>query len=149
MVKKETLTRAQLIDKLEDIDNHVNAEQTGTMKIGSRIVRYLSEGIYSTPAGSIKEIINNAFDADATKVEITTTDENITILDNGHGMDCEDFDAYFAFIGASNKRKGIHFSKLFNRPIIGFLGIGWKWNMGLKIVGNSKYNSMMLKKYGL
>ena len=125
VVKEETLTRAQVIDELIEEDRHVNIEQTGTMKIGSRIIRYLSEGIYSTPAGSIKEIINNAFDADATKVEIITTDENIIMLDDGHGMDSKDFDEYFMFIGASIKRKGVRFTKKFNRPTIGFLGIGF------------------------
>lgn len=126
MEKLSARARAkQLVDKLHENDLLNNIEQKGIMRISSKIIRYLSEGIYSTPSGSIKEIIINAFDADATKVLIKTTDNSITILDNGYGMDWKEFDEYLAYIGASIKRKDAHYTDKYNRPTIGFLGIGF------------------------
>ena len=47
------------------IDDSLNVSQKGTMKVGSQILKYMSEGIYSSPAGSLKELISNSFDSDS------------------------------------------------------------------------------------
>ena len=44
--------------------------QEGIMKVGSQVLELLSKGIYSAPENSLKEVISNSFDADATKVII-------------------------------------------------------------------------------
>jgi hypothetical protein len=111
--------------RLREIDSRVGIEQIGYMKVGSKIVRYLSEGIYNSPAGTLKELISNSFDADAEKVEITTTNDSLVVYDNGEGMDWETFDEDFTFIAVSIKRRQERISKIYKRPIIGFLGIGF------------------------
>jgi hypothetical protein len=107
------------------IDSTLNIPQKGTMKVGSKILQLLSEGIYTSPANSIKELISNAFDADATTVNISFNDEELVVFDNGKGMDYKDFDEEFVYISRSRKRDKGGYTKKFNRPIIGFIGIGF------------------------
>ena len=107
------------------VDGRLNATQKGTMKVGSRILKYLSEGIYSSPAGSLKELISNSYDNDATEVKIRIDENEVSIWDNGYGMDWADFDRDFTYITYSIKRLEGEKTQLYNRPIIGFLGIGF------------------------
>jgi len=107
------------------IDSSINVPQRGTMKVGSQIIKLLSEGIYSSPANSIKELVSNAFDADATTVEMSFDDEEFVVRDNGQGMDWADFDKDFAYISRSRKRDKGNYTRIFERPIIGFIGIGF------------------------
>jgi len=101
--------------------------QKGRMKVGSQILRHLSKGIYSSPEMAIKELISNAFDADATEVEIDTKSSpgNIAIRDNGIGMDYVDFDQKFTYISKSIKKGEDEKTEILHRPMIGRLGIGF------------------------
>ena len=49
----------------------------------------IGERLYSESIELIRELVNNAYDADAAEVEIRITDEMIEIKDNGIGMDRE------------------------------------------------------------
>ena len=111
--------------RLRVIDDRLNVTQEGTMKVGSQILKYLSEGIYSSPAGSLKELISNAFDADSPFVEISINPNEVIIKDHGQGMNYKDFDEDFTFISRSIKRNEGLKTKKYNRPIVGFLGIGF------------------------
>ena len=102
------------------------------IKVSSKILGHISAGIYRSPAGAIKELISNAFDADATRVAITTnwpSFDIITCRDNGCGMTQKDFKKIMTGgIGDSTKRVATNgdVNDLTNlqRPIIGWLGIG-------------------------
>ena len=109
------------------IEEKIGVEQKGTIKVGSQILNQLSMGVYSTPAMALKELISNAYDADATKVTIDSKEfGNVLIIrDNGHGMSHEDFDQKFAYISKSPKVNEPDTSKKYHRPIIGRLGIGF------------------------
>jgi hypothetical protein len=107
------------------IDETVGVPQRGTMKVGSQILKQLSEGIYTSPAGSLKELISNSYDSDAEEVTINITEDELTVRDNGSGMDWQDFDREFTFISYSAKRLESDRSKIYGRPIIGFIGIGF------------------------
>ncbi len=116
--------------KYEPITNKVGETQKGQIKVHSRIIKDLSSGIYSSPASCIKELINNSYDADASKVvvRVKPLDETITILDDGIGMNAVEFNNRFAWISKSSKRgdKGeIELSTIFKRPLIGKIGIGF------------------------
>jgi len=66
--------------------------------------------------------VNNAYDADATLVKVTVTDESITVEDNGTGMDRDGLRQYFT-IGSQEKL--LHpKSPVFHRDRIGQFGIG-------------------------
>lgn len=103
-----------------------NAEFRGEIKVASRIVDYLSSGLYESPAACLKELINNAYDADAAEVNVFVKPDadRIIIEDNGHGMDRADFERHFSRISESFKRE--HSDQTASgRPKIGKIGIGF------------------------
>ncbi len=82
----------------------------------------IGERLYSESIELIRELINNAYDADATEVEIKMTDQLIEVRDNGTGMDREGLRQYFN-IGSPEKTNKIK-SPIFHRDLIGQFGIG-------------------------
>lgn len=122
---REELNSVEIPRHVKPVNGRIGEEQTGTMKVSSQIIKYLSEGIYSSPANSIKELINNAYDADATEVIIECNQDRVEIDDNGKGMSWKEFDEEFTFIGSSFKRFRSEFTEIYNRKKIGFLGIGF------------------------
>ncbi|MFI5294381.1 MAG: ATP-binding protein [Thermodesulfovibrionales bacterium] len=82
----------------------------------------IGERLYTESIEFVREIVNNAYDADATLVEITVSEDNIEIRDNGTGMDRDGLRQYFS-IGSQLK---LHTSKspLYHRDRIGQFGIG-------------------------
>ena len=55
----------------------------------------IGERLYTESIEFVREIVNNAYDADATLVEIVVTEDMIEIRDNGSGMDREGLKQYF------------------------------------------------------
>lgn len=82
----------------------------------------IGERLYTESIEFVREIVNNAYDADATLVEITASEDSIGIRDNGSGMDREGLKQYFS-IGSQLK---LHSSKspIYQRDRIGQFGIG-------------------------
>lgn len=107
------------------VDSRVDVIQKGTMKVGSQVLKQLSEGIYTTPAASLKELISNSHDSDATEVTIDLDENEVSVKDNGQGMDWSDFDKEFTFISYSTKRLKGNLTPHLKRPTIGFIGIGF------------------------
>lgn len=62
----------------------------------------IGERLYSESIELIRELVNNAYDADATHVDIKMTNEFIEVKDNGTGMDREGLEQYFN-IGSQEK----------------------------------------------
>ncbi|HKV45088.1 MAG TPA: ATP-binding protein [bacterium] len=82
----------------------------------------IGERLYAESVELIRELVNNAYDADASEVHVSITDEAIRVQDNGLGMDFDGLREYFT-IGTSDKR--VHpKSPRFGRPRIGQFGIG-------------------------
>lgn len=82
----------------------------------------IGERLYSESIELIRELVNNAYDADATEVDIYITDDMIEIKDNGTGMDREGLRQYFN-IGSQEKILKAKSPK-FQRDLIGQFGIG-------------------------
>ena len=114
------------IPKKEKLEKDLGVEQVVHMRVAAQIVQHLSKGIYSNPANCIKELINNSFDADATKVIIRAKPEfdTFSITDSGEGMNYLDFENKFLWISRSDKRDTGLFTKS-GRPLIGKIGIGF------------------------
>ncbi|WP_263377189.1 ATP-binding protein [Granulicella aggregans] len=92
-----------------------------------KIIADISSGVYRSPAAAIKELIANAYDADATRITISTDPPHLrtfTITDDGSGMTISDFLDVMAHIGGSRKRKEGDLSPIFKRKLIGRIGIG-------------------------
>ncbi|HEX7808582.1 MAG TPA: ATP-binding protein, partial [Thermoanaerobaculia bacterium] len=72
-----------------------------------RVIARVTDGIYRQPASALRELISNAYDADATQVVINTDRprfERISVHDNGHGMTPETLAHLLFHIGGSAKR---------------------------------------------
>ena len=82
----------------------------------------IGERLYSESIELIRELVNNAYDADATEVDIRMTDELIEIKDNGIGMDRDGLRQYFSI---GSQEKVVHArSPVYHRDRIGQFGIG-------------------------
>lgn len=97
--------------------------------LSAKVFGHLSQGLYRTPAGAIKELISNSFDADASLVRIHTgfpRFETFSCEDNGTGMSLEEFRRLMnRGIGSSYKRSSpTAVSEVYRRPLIGRLGLG-------------------------
>lgn len=82
----------------------------------------IGERLYAESVELVRELVNNAYDADATEVHVTVTDEMVRVADNGAGMDLEGLREYFT-IGTPDKRLHPRWPR-FGRPRIGQFGIG-------------------------
>lgn len=95
------------------------------IRVHEKALAHLSRGLYRSPASAIRELVSNAWDADASVVRIDTNYPNflqLSIQDNGRGFTREEFETLMeGGIGNSQKRSdGANHS----RPLIGRLGIG-------------------------
>ena len=96
------------------------------IKVHEKALAHLSRGLYRSPASALRELVSNAWDADATTVTINTNYPNfyqLSIEDDGTGFSKSDFEQLMqGGIGNSQKRPEL---KLINdRPVIGRFGIG-------------------------
>ncbi len=82
----------------------------------------IGERLYTESIEFVRELVNNAYDADATLVEIVVTEDIIEIRDNGTGMDKEGLIQYFN-IGSQQKLYSPK-SPIYKRDRIGQFGIG-------------------------
>ncbi len=99
--------------------------KSGEITVSKKTLLHVSEGIYRSAGSAIKELISNAFDANAQNVSITTNYprfEFLSIQDDGDGMSISEFLRIVeGGIGDSNKAS---LETNNDRPIIGKLGIG-------------------------
>ena len=100
----------------------VNKTKTIPITIDKSHLITIGEKLYTEKASFIRELVNNAYDADATEVHIEMSDKTIIIRDNGSGMNEEDLRQYFT-IGSSLKKVESK-SRKFGRSRIGEFGIG-------------------------
>ncbi len=96
--------------------------------VDSALLRELGEKLVETVHLAISELVKNAYDADATKVEILFEINEqgrtrIKIIDNGTGMNFEAVQNYWMRIATTNKTiKNV--SSVYGRPLTGAKGIG-------------------------
>jgi len=82
----------------------------------------LGEKMYRESVEFVRELVNNAYDADATDVFVAIADDKIVVEDNGSGMNEKGLGQFFT-IGSEEKRiKSV--SPRFGRKRIGQFGIG-------------------------
>ncbi|MEK6701769.1 MAG: ATP-binding protein [Planctomycetota bacterium] len=111
---------------------------TSMLSTSDRVLRRVTDGVYREPWAALRELISNAYDADATSVVIDTDRPrfgHITIRDNGMGFTDTALASMIKNIGGSPKRNamggklGVTDATDFNlspggRKLIGKLGIG-------------------------
>jgi len=100
---------------------HVNPQFIAVTIDKSHIIT-IGERLYAESIEFVRELVNNAYDADATLVEIAVTEDTIEIRDDGSGMDMQGLGQYFN-IGSQQKLYAPK-SPLYGRDRIGQFGIG-------------------------
>ena len=97
------------------------------IKVHEKALAHLTRGMYRSPASALRELVSNAWDADATCVRITTGAPGffqLVVRDNGRGFTKEEFEELMkGGIGNSQKRPG-HLQLAHGRKVIGRLGVG-------------------------
>ena len=93
------------------------------MSLSLNVLNHLGINLYSNIPAVLSEIVANSWDADAENVKISIKDDEITILDDGCGMDEKDINEKFLFVGYQ-KRESSKKSPKFGRKYMGRKGIG-------------------------
>lgn len=91
--------------------------------IANNAVTHLGRNLYSTTPPALAELVANSYDAYATEVHINLSNEAISIIDNGKGLNLEEFESKYAIIG-STKQKEDPFKTIPERKPMGKKGIG-------------------------
>lgn len=126
----------QLAERIRAL--HEGESVTERLAVDDRVLARVTDGIYRQPASALRELISNAYDADATSVIIQTDAprfDRITIRDDGNGMTPEVLADLVCHIGGSSKRtrKGSRLGTARSddaskspggRKLIGKIGIG-------------------------
>ena len=89
------------------------------LKTDERVIARVTDGIYRQPGSALRELISNAYDADATRVVLKTDAprfERISVEDDGHGMPPEVLAHLLLHIGGSAKRNDVGAS--LGRPLV-------------------------------
>lgn len=77
------------------------------LKTDEKVLARITDGIYRQPSSALRELISNAYDADATEVVLLTDAPRfsvITVRDNGLGLSPEILQHLIEHIGGSAKR---------------------------------------------
>ena len=108
------------------LSTHTQTTFDGEITVGSRIIDNLSSGLYTSPGACLKELVNNSYDAEATRVEIFVKPDadRIIVSDNGTGMSRTEFERHFRRVSESHKRD-VNDKTSNGRPKIGKIGIGF------------------------
>lgn len=134
------MNRPDTIELAEKINSATpeSAPISAYLATDERVIARITDGIYKRPASALRELISNAYDADAKRVEILTDYprfDRIVVRDDGVGMDSSALANVIKHIGGSAKRTefgteiGITDPKNSSltkggRKIIGKIGIG-------------------------
>ncbi|HEX6700521.1 MAG TPA: ATP-binding protein [Gaiellaceae bacterium] len=96
------------------------------MTVELSVLESLGINLYSNAAAVLSELVANAYDADATRVEIRwkQSGERIVVSDNGIGMTVEQINKRFLTVGYKKRVVEGSFSPIWNRPFMGRKGIG-------------------------
>jgi hypothetical protein len=90
--------------------------------VDKRHIVTIGERLYTESVELLRELVNNAYDADAERVDVEITPERISVSDDGAGMDLEGLKQYF---NIGSEEKVVHSrSPKYGRVRIGQFGIG-------------------------
>lgn len=91
--------------------------------VDAALLRELGERLVGRPYIALAELIKNAYDADATHVELAVEPDHLLVADDGHGMTNTAFRDRWMRVGSPHKEEERLSPKL-KRPMTGSKGIG-------------------------
>ena len=80
-------------------------DHTYSMTLDLSTLRHLGIGLYSSIPDAMSEAVANAWDADASRVDIDIEDGRITIQDDGDGMTVSDANEKYLRVGHDRRKK--------------------------------------------
>jgi hypothetical protein len=95
--------------------------------VHEKALAHLSRGLYRSPASALRELVSNAWDANAETVEINTNYPlflRLGVTDNGDGFSRESFEHLMSGNIGNSEKRPTHIELKYGRPLIGRLGIG-------------------------
>ena len=114
--------------------------------VDAALLSELGERLVGKPYIALGELVKNSYDADATTVTIRFGNDRIEIIDNGHGMEFEEFESFWMRVGTQHKQEE-RYSRNFQRPMTGSKGIGrlavqfLAKEIGMRTVSETNLNS--------
>ncbi len=95
------------------------------LEVDLNVLNHLGIGLYSSTPAVVTEIVANAWDADAERVDIRIKDGEIIVQDDGHGMGSVELQRRFLKVGYARREElGGDRSSKYSRPVMGRKGIG-------------------------
>ena len=95
------------------------------LKIDLNVLNHLGLNLYSNVPAVLSELIANAWDADSTEVKITISKDEISIADNGCGMNEVDLNSKFLNVGYQRRKEpSDDLTPKLKRKVMGRKGIG-------------------------
>lgn len=137
MIDANKINEDKLLKEVQEARKS-GASVNAILKTDERVFARITDGIYREPASALRELIANAYDADAFDVRVETDAprfSQIVVRDDGHGLTEAALVHVICHIGGSLKRteKGADFNVVSEadknsspggRKLIGKLGIG-------------------------
>ena len=107
--EKKRLEKQKDVDLQQEIDRNKESGRVAYAELNTdeKVLARVTDGIYRQPASAIRELISNAYDADAANVWIDTDVprfKNIVVRDDGNGMSSAELTNLIHHIGGSAKR---------------------------------------------
>lgn len=93
------------------------------MSLSLNVLNHLGINLYSNIPAVLSEIVANSWDADARRVDITISDDQIIIKDDGCGMNSDDINNKFLYVGYQKREQSVE-SPIYHRKYMGRKGIG-------------------------
>lgn len=111
VLAKQEIQEKESQKLIEDIIQKLKKGEVSeaTLSTDEKVLARVTDGIYRQPSSAIRELISNAYDADADNIWIDTDAprfDNMTIRDDGNGMSIEVLTNLIHHIGGSAKRSG-------------------------------------------
>ena len=94
------------------------------MKVSQGDIDDLGVKLYSGFPAALAELVANAWDADAERVDISTDENKIVIEDDGHGMNRDDIQEKYLTVGYRRRSTGKEKTSKHKRKVMGRKGIG-------------------------
>lgn len=101
--------------------------ETFKMTVYPKTIEHLGIKMYATFPIALAELIANAYDAEANRVDIkivTTGEKSIQVIDDGIGMTPEEVNSKFLVIGRNRREEENKLKNSMNRHIMGRKGLG-------------------------
>jgi HSP90 family molecular chaperone len=102
----------------------MDPNQKYVMKMSLNVLNHLGLNLYSNIPAVLSEVVANAYDADAQNVEINLTGDRIVIKDDGIGMDLDEINDKYLYVGYQKREHGEEITPIFKRKVMGRKGIG-------------------------